>query len=203
MPPLHKRRRDLKFDCILHPAMVGGEFIDWKPPNVQCRFQYGTDSNDGKNGSEKLTIAQHKQYLEDILDIFAVEDNRTTEIVLIHKPSGVLVMSDLLYKSTSRDELKGPGGDRYRYCFPKWFAQGQEELFYKLESDNSNGLLPAYRTHPKYRKIDLAGTSRAIKRILECVATREVQKCLTCHTDPLSGQQHIVDTIRSAWAFLL
>lgn len=202
MPPLHKRRRDLSIDCILHPEPASGGPVDWKAPTVQCSFQYGAD--DSKDtATRRLTIAEHKQYLEEFLDVFLVEDNRTTEIDLIHKPSGVLVLSDLLYKASSRDELKGPGGDRHRYSFPKWFAQGQEELFYKLKSDNSNGLLPAYRTHPNYRKIDLVGCSKAIKEILESVAARGVQKCVTCHTDPIHGQQSIIDTIRSAWDFLM
>lgn len=209
MPPLHKRRRDLNFNCILHPIenwwmkAKGEALIEWKPPNVQfaeCKFKYGSGANDGL---KNWTIEQHKKFLEEFLDIFIVEDNRTTEIVLIHKPSSVLVMSDLLYKSSSRQELKGPGGPHHRYSFPKWFAQGQEELFYKLKSDNSNGLLPAYRTHPKYRKINLLTCGEAIRRILEFVATRKVQKCVTCHTDPLVGQQMIIDTITSAWEFLL
>merc|ERR1719240_962970 len=201
MAPLHKRRRDLNFDCILHPEMVFGELIDWKPPTVQCRFKYGTDNpqTGSDNETKKLKIAEHKKYLEEFLDFFIVEDNRTTEIVLIHKPSGVLVLSDLLYKTSSRNELKGPGGTSHRYTFPKWFAQGQEDLFYKLKSDNSNGLLPAYRTHPSYRKIDVVGCGKAIKRILDGVRSSDVQRCVTCHTDPLCGQQEIIDTIRSAW----
>jgi hypothetical protein len=204
MPPLHKRRRDLNFDCILHPEVVAGkEVVEWKAPTVLCRFQYGKSTSDGNPETQTLSIAEHKQYLEEFLAIFLVEDNRTTEIDLIHKPSGVLVLSDLLYKSSNRAELKGPGGQRHRYSFPKWFAQGQEDLFYKLPSDNSNGLLPAYRTHPNYRKIDLSACSKAIKRILEAISLHEVQKCVTCHTDPIEGQKLIIETITSAWAFLL
>lgn len=201
MPPLHKRRRDLNFDCILHPDIDGEHLIEWKPSTVRCVFRYGSDTDAGKNSGDEFSIAEHRQYLEEFLDIFIVEDNRTTEMVLIHKPSSVLIMSDLLYKTSSRDELKGPGGLCHRYSFPKWFAQGQEDLFYKLKSDKSNGLLPAYRTHPKYRKIDVGGCGKAIRRIIEYVGIRNVQTCLTCHTDPLCGQQKIVDTIRSAWAF--
>jgi len=197
MAPCHKRRRDLNFDCILHPEPEGGELIDWRPPTVPSTVKRNKDA------TMELTIAEHKQFLEQFLDIFTVEDNRTTEIVLLHRPSSVLVLSDLLYKSSSRDELKGPGGETHRYAFPKWFAQGQEDLFYKLKSDNSNGLLPAYRTHPGYRKIDLDGCRKSIERILESVGRREVQKCVTCHTDPIVGQQKIVDTLRRAWAFLL
>jgi len=174
--------------------------MEWKPPNIECRFKYGSSTNDGK---KSWTIEEHKKCLQEFLDIVIVEDARTSEIVLIHKPSSVLILSDLLYKSSSRQELKGPGGVRHRYSFPKWFAEGQEELFYKLKSDNSNGLLPAYRTHPSHRKIDLVGCCKAVKRIIEYVATRKVQKCITCHTDPLSGQQEIVDTLSAAWAFLL
>jgi hypothetical protein len=203
MPPCHKRRRDLNFDCILHPEPAGGEFVDWKPPAV--RFSYGDKVTNEKSAARaaRRSIAEHKRLLEKFLDIFTVEDNRTTEIVLIHKPSSVLVLSDLLYKSSSRDELKGPGGERHRYSFPKWFAQGQEDLFYKLKNDNSNGLLPAYRTHPSYRKIDLDGCRMSIERVLESVGRRDVQSCVTCHTDPIIGQQKIVDTLKRAWAFLL
>lgn len=206
MPPLHKRRRDLDFDCILHPEVVAGkELIEWKAPTVQCSVEWKarTSPSNRKLEADAPSIDQHKQYLTEFLDIFIVEDNRTTEIDLIHKPSGVLVLSDLLYKSSNRAELKGPGGASHRYSFPKWFAQGQEELFYKLQSDNSNGLLPAYRTHPSYRKIDLAGCGKAITKILEAVSSRDVQKCVTCHTDPMDGQKLIIETITSAWSFLL
>jgi len=203
MPPLHKRRRDLNFDCILHPALGCDDFIDWQPPSIKCGFKYGPTTDSNEIADKSARIFAHKQYLQEFLDIFTVEDNRTTEIVLIHKPSGVLVLSDLLYKSSSRGDLTGPGGDGHRYCFPKWFAQGQEDLFYKLKSDNSNGLLPAYRTHPSYRKIDLIGCSKSLKRILKGVAARKVQTCVTCHTDPIYGHQMILDTIGSAWEFLL
>jgi len=93
MPPCHKRRRDLDFDCVLHPEEAGGELIDWKPSTVQCRFEYGASTN---NGKKDWSIGQHKKHLQEFLDIFMVEDNRTTEIVLIHRPSGTLVLSDLL-----------------------------------------------------------------------------------------------------------
>ena len=34
---------------------------------------------------------------------------------------------------------------------------GQEELFYNRPHDNSNGLMPSYRTHPRMRTIDIPG----------------------------------------------
>ena len=39
------------------------------------------------------------ELLESACDVAVVEDNRTGEIVLLHRASGTLVMSDLLYKS--------------------------------------------------------------------------------------------------------
>lgn len=201
MAPLHKRRRDLDFDFILHPAgsaTSGTEAIEWAHPTVRSRFQ----ADEKKSSKSLCNIDEHREELKEIFDLFLVEDNRTTELVFIHKESGVLIISDLLYKTSSSNELKGPGGTTHRYTFPKWFAQGQEDLFYKLDSDNSNGLLPAYRTHPMYRKIDMDACRKAIERLLEFIETRQVKKCIACHTDPICGQDSILETIKRAWAFL-
>ena len=102
-----------------------------------------------------LKVSEVSAAISAHFEVFMVDDNRTREVVLLHRKSKTLILSDLLYKASSRDELQGPGGAEHRFTFPKWFAQGQEELFYKRPDDNSQGLLPAYRTHPSYRKIDL------------------------------------------------
>ena len=39
---------------------------------------------------------------------------------------------------------------------------GQEELFYNRPHDNSNGLMPSYRTHPRMRTIDIPGKDTRI-----------------------------------------
>merc|ERR1712217_463444 len=50
MPPLHKRRRDLDFNCILHPAEADTEeHILWALPTVKCRIQYGERSEETMN----------------------------------------------------------------------------------------------------------------------------------------------------------
>ena len=75
------------------------------------------------------------ELLNSVFDTCIVDDNRTGEIVLRHKASATLIMSDLLYKSNA--EMVGPGGKGARYTGPEWFAEGQEELFYGYPDDNS------------------------------------------------------------------
>jgi hypothetical protein len=195
MQPLYKKRRDLDFDCVLYPirdasqVREGETAVEWKPATT----------NPGPLAGR---IAEFREELTGVIDVHIVDDNRTGEVTLIHRPSGTLVVSDLLYKSSNAAELKGPGGDKHRFSFPKWFAEGQEELFYKLPSDNSNGLLPAYRTHPMYRKIDLASCKKSIDVILQSCKAREVKRCVTCHTDPIESLETIERTMRLAWNFL-
>jgi hypothetical protein len=194
MQPLYKKRRDLNFDCVLYPIrdpskVIDGHTVEWKPATTNP-------------GPLTPRIAEFREELLRFVDVHIVDDNRTGEVTLIHRPSGTLVVSDLLYKSSNSDELKGPGGDKHRFSYPKWFAEGQEELFYKLASDNSNGLLPAYRTHPMYRKIDLAGCKKSINGILDGCKARQVTKCVTCHTDPIESLEAIERTMQLAWSFL-
>ena len=78
-----------------------------------------------KEGSEPL-LDEHLQkawtLLQSTFDICVVNDNRSGEIVLLHKSTQTLIISDLLYKSNP--DVIGPGGSRHRYTDPEWFAQG-------------------------------------------------------------------------------
>ena len=75
------------------------------------------------------------ELLNSTFDICIVDDNRTGEIVLRHKASSTLILSDLLYKTNA--DIVGPGGKDVRYTGPEWFSEGQEELFYGYADDNS------------------------------------------------------------------
>ena len=80
---------------------------------------------------------------------------------------------------------------------PEWFAHGQEELFYGHPQDNSGCLLPAYRTHPRMRSIDLVGMSKSLKRILAW----DFSTVLACHTDPIPGEAARA-LIERAWSWV-
>ena len=113
------------------------------------------------------------------------EDDRSTEVVLRHRLTGTLLTSDLLYKTVAAPAAVGPGGAVHRYTAPAWYAQGQEELFYSLPDDNSGGLLPAYRTHPNVRNINVSGMGHSLRTILAW----DIRSALGCHTDPVDGTQ--------------
>ena len=66
------------------------------------------------------------EILESNFDIIVVDDNRSGEIVLLHKSTKTLIISDLLYKSDPA--MVGPGGTKHRYTDPEWFAQGLQRL---------------------------------------------------------------------------
>ena len=137
---------------------------------------------------------------KNLLEVSVIDDNRTGEVVLLHKPTHTLIISDLLYKS--KDSVCGPGGSRHNYSWPKWFAEGQEELFYREYNsqgciENKSLLLPHYRTHPSVRTTDIAGTKIAIEKILEW----NFDRVLACHTDPIDGKE-ARDLILEAWEWL-
>merc|ERR1719221_2267841 len=113
----------------------------------------------------------------------------------MHAASRVLLISDLLYKSNP--DVTGPGGPVNHYSLPEWFAEGQEELFYGYAGDNSGGLLPAYRTHPRMRTIDTVGMRASLEELMALPFTR----VLACHTDPLEAEEAKA-LLRRAWAFV-
>ena len=84
------------------------------------------------------------------------------------------------------------------FCVPAWFAQGQEELFYGRPTDNSGGLLPSYRTHPRMRTIDVVGMRESLAHVLEWPLTGAV----CCHTDPIRGGAQAKALLRRAWGWL-
>ena len=63
--------------------------------------------------------------------------------------------------------------------------QGFEELFYGDPADNSGGLLPSYRTHPRVRTIDIAG----MKRSLETILGWRFDRAVACHIDAMGGDE--------------
>lgn len=157
-------------------------------------------------GHDQMVVAWNAMFGSDrerIFDVCIVDDNRTGEIVLLHRPSKTLILSDVLYKSTR--DIVGPGGVDHHYSFPEWFAKGQEELFYdsqtnvetaSAKADGVKPLLPSYRTHPKARTVDVAGLRRSLDRILAWDFTR----CLACHTDPIDGEAART-LIKEAWGW--
>jgi len=186
MPPLTRKRRDLRFDGILswdsktNKSVLSAAILDQEGS--------GPMSND-QNHQKTWEI------LESNFDIIVVDDNRSGEIVLLHKTTKTLIISDLLYKSDPA--MVGPGGTKHRYTDPEWFAQGQEELFYNRPHDNSNGLMPSYRTHPRMRTIDIPGT----KQSLDLILSLNFNQVLACHTDPMTGVE-AKSLLKRAYAWL-
>ena len=124
-----------------------------------------------------------------------VDDDRSGEVVLLHRPTGTAIVSDLLYKSAPA--VVGPGGGTAQYTLPDWFSRGQEELFYGHADDASGGLLPSYRTHPRMRALDIPGARRSLDALLAW----DVRAALACHCDPMEGEE-FKRLIKTAWAWL-
>ena len=62
--------------------------------------------------------------------------------------------------------------------------------------DNSDGLLPSYRTHPRMRSIDIVG----MRRSLDALLGWRFERALCCHTDPIEGEEARA-LIKRAWAW--
>lgn len=183
MPPLTRKRRDLRWDGVISVDSTGSVVL--AAPIVD---------KEGYEGANETRQSVWRM-LQSVCQVRIIDDNRTGEIVLLHRASKTLVMSDLLYKSNP--DVMGPGGARNQYTSPEWFAEGQEELFYGYPQDNSGGLLPSYRTHPRMRSIDLPGMRRSVDELLKF----EFDKAVACHTDPMEGSE-ARELIKTAWAWL-
>jgi nicotinamidase-related amidase len=170
MPPLTRKRREIKFVGTLGAGKDGGVVL-------------GAAEADAENGKSSEAATQALALLESVAEVAVIDDNRSGEVVLRHKASGTFVCSDLLYKSDPK--MVGPGGTKHQYSAPEWFAKGQEELFYTYPGDNSGGLLPAYRTHPRMRSIDIPGMRRSLEQVLAW----DFDKALACHVDPMTGDE--------------
>lgn len=189
MPPLTRKRRDLRFDGVLG-APIGGS----------------SDGNDvvlsapvlDKEGSV-LEMNPHREaawkLINSAFQVCIIDDNRSGEILLLHRSSKTLLISDLLYKSSP--DVCGPGGKKNHYSGPEWFAEGQEELFYGHPQDNSGGLLPSYRTHPRMRSIDIPGMRKSLEKILAW----DIDRVLACHVDELDGAE-AKELFKTAWSFV-
>ena len=198
----------------------------------------GGSGGSGGGGSGALSFEAASTLLRSCVSVCVVDDDRTGEVVLLHKDSGTLIMSDLLYKSNPT--IVGPGGSANSYSTPKWFgesghehnsalphlcfdsarptpaptpsapihpqprnsqtswpsAEGQQELFYAHPQDNSSGLLPSYRTHPRVRSIDMEGMRTSVDLVLSW----KFDHALACHTDPMEGDE-ARGLIQAAWAW--
>lgn len=184
MDALTKKRRDLRFDAkicsaengkaVLNtPAIVGGSGVPLEYDFVKSVWME----------------------LKSVCDVSIINDRRTGEVVMCHRPSKTLIVSDLLYKSSP--SVCGPGGKSNHYSFPEWFAQGQQELFYANSYDNSGGLLPAYRTHPRMRTIDIEGMRQSLEYLLDW----DFVRAFTCHTDEMCGEE-AKSLIKTAWGWV-
>jgi nicotinamidase-related amidase len=202
MPPLTKSRRDLRFDGVLctKPAnrATGAGSADRADVFLGAAVCDGEGSDEpreepGAVGAEKRTAAW--ELLQSVFQVCIADDNRTGEIVMLHRQSKTLLMSDLLYKSNPA--VTGPGGGVNHYTTPDWFAEGQQELFYSTSEDNAGGLLPTYRTHPRMRSIDIPGMRRSLEQILSW----DFDRALACHTDPIDGSEAQA-LIKQAWAWV-
>eukprot|EP00927_Polykrikos_kofoidii_P037890 TRINITY_DN32096_c0_g1_i1.p1 TRINITY_DN32096_c0_g1~~TRINITY_DN32096_c0_g1_i1.p1 ORF type:complete len:598 (-),score=71.58 TRINITY_DN32096_c0_g1_i1:94-1887(-) len=184
MPPLTRKRRDLRFDGVIS-ATPQGEAVLTAPICDQEGSEVGRNTRQTASWDLLCSVFQ----------ICIVDDNRSGEIVMQHAASKTLLISDLLYKSNP--DIVGPGGFKNRYSHPDWFAEGQEELFYGHPQDNSGGLLPSYRTHPRMRSIDIPG----MRRSLDTILSWDFDQALACHTDPLNGKE-ARRLIKLAWSWL-
>jgi hypothetical protein len=164
-------------------------------------------------------------------EIAIIDDNRTGEIVLLHKKSKILIISDLLYKSSA--EIVGPGGVKHNYTYPEWFARGQEELFYRDSpaegvfsvdrakeskskditelSKEDNDYCKDTRTAPPISALLPSYRTHPRMRTIDIVGMKkslnhilqswEFTKCLACHTDPIPGDD-ARRLIKAAWGWV-
>ena len=201
MPPLTKKRRDLRFDAEICATDAGAAVLR-APSGGSAAAESGPAGGEAPTSSGSTTgvapgVMAAWELLCTVCDVSVVDDGRTGEVVMLHRPTKTLIVSDLLYKSTSSPDLAGPGGSTNHYSTPEWFAEGQQELFYAKPGDNSGGLLPSYRTHPRMRTIDLAGTRRSLDNLLSWA----IDHALACHTDPMAGDEAKA-LIRRAWGWV-
>ena len=143
-----------------------------------------------------LQPGQSCPLLDENFEVCVINDDRTTEIVLMHKKTKTLIFSDLLYRSSTH--VNGPGAKNKPYTFPSWFASGQEELFYEKDDEMSHGLLPKYRTHSEVRNVNVHGLKLSIQTILSW----RFEFVLGCHVDPLKRESGR-NLIRDAWSWVL
>jgi len=187
MPPLTRKRRDIRFDGVLSPTSCGtGAHLG--PPVLDAEGCNGLSTGPKSNEMRHL--------LQTTFDCLVVDDNRSGEVLLLHRATKTLLLSDLLYKSDPG--VTGPGGVKNHYTTPEWFAEGQEELFYGHPQDNSGGLLPSYRTHPRLRTIDITGMRRSLKALLGW----DFERATACHTDPITGDE-AKRLLKTAWQWVL
>ena len=203
MPPLTKKRRDLRFDAEICATDAGAAVLR-APSGRSAAAESAPPGPGGEAPTSSGTttgvapeVVAAWGLLCTVCDVSVVDDQRTGEVVLLHRPTKTLIVSDLLYKSTSTPDLAGPGSSTNHYSTPEWFAKGQQELFYAKPGDNSGGLLPSYRTHPRMRTIDLAGTRRSLDHLLSWT----IDHALACHTDPMAGDEAKA-LIRRAWGWV-
>ena len=183
MPPLTKKRRDLTFGAEICASQDGRGLAFLRAPSSTTTATIAAN------------VVEAWETLTSICDVTVIDDRRTGEVVMRHRESNVLILSDLLYKSNTK--VVGPGGAKNHYTHPEWFAKGQQELFYANPGDNANGLLPSYRTHPRMRSIDLDGTRRS----LDIVLGWKISHALACHTDSMSGDE-AKQLLRDAWGWV-
>lgn len=179
MPPLTRKRRDIRWRGVLR---AGPESALW-----------GAAVADAEQQAQDVPEAW-AQVLK-TCSVLVMDDNRSGEVVLFHRPTRTLVISDLLYKADP--DVVGPGGQKHHYTAPEWFASGQEELFYNQQYDNSGGLLPSYRTHPRTRSLNIPGMRQSLETVLQW----DVAQAAACHTDLLSGDE-AKRALRTAWRWL-
>jgi nicotinamidase-related amidase len=188
MPALTRKRRDLRFDGVVTARA--------RPDDGSGAGISGPGSHGGDvGGTVSRRAADAWALLSAACDVLVMDDNRTGEVVLLHKKSQTLILSDVLYKADNA--VAGPGGPRFQYSSPDWFAAGQHELFYGRPGDNADGLLPSYRTHPRLRTLDLPGMRRSLDALLSWGFAR----VLACHTDPLTGGEARA-LIKRAWGWV-
>jgi len=215
MPPLTRKRRDIRFAGVLSASAEAnpgpnGSAGAGRGHSVVIMSPMPDREKDGVGGERYAAMLQE---LRSTFELAVLDDNRSGEVVLLHRASGTLILSDALYKSTS--EVVGPGGttpkcnaetgvleqppqEQHAYSTPVWFAQGQEELFYGRSTDNSGGLLPSYRTHPRMRTIDVEGMRCSLEHVLKW----DIHRAVCCHTDPIDGGEQVRRTLRTAWGWL-
>ena len=107
MQPLTKKRRDLRFDAVVAATKTGKAEIS--VPTI----------TGGRKGGELPTwdkVEHVWSELQEVCSVSVLDDRRTGEVILLHHPSKTLVVSDVLYKSTS--EVVGPGGKENHYSLP-------------------------------------------------------------------------------------
>merc|ERR1719353_1568431 len=116
MKPLSNKRRDLRFDGLLGMRSAGGAIHGGGDGGGDGKMVCVPPRIGGATPKQLAAAAAVFKVIQSVCDVGLMADNRTGEVVLRHRPTKTLIVSDLLYKSDP--SVVGPGGVNHRYSTP-------------------------------------------------------------------------------------